>query len=251
MVRFAQMMLGLILGVGCRSVESRPGQPGEVPATASESIGNRPPSAAAGSAGAATSPNTAKFGITKSNDEITGEMKLRITQAVCDLEVVVKPRGSELIVVRYGNCRLGPDDYAAAWRQVLASAMHESRFVGSKIHLVWRRIASPESDSMAPLMSRRLASAARNDSRWDAKRGTVKKGSVNALVLELARPSQVFPELVRVAESLGFSVQTEYIEKVLAGTAEQLPGGASGEFSPKEKLPYDAQIGFVLDRLPI
>lgn len=249
MARLAQMVLGLILGVGCRSVESRPAQLGEVPGTASEHISNEPPSAAAGSAAAATPAGAAKFNIAKSKDEVTGETKLRVAEEACDVEAVVKPEGSELIVVRHANCRLGPDEYADVWRQVLASAIDVSGFVGSKIHLAWGRIASPESDAMAPLMSRRLASAARNDSRWDAKRGTATNGGLNAFVQELARPSQLFPELVRIASSLGFSVETEYIEKVLVGTAEQLPGDLPGEFNPEEKLPYDAQIGFVLNRL--
>lgn len=249
MARLAQMVLGLILGVGCRSVESRPVQLGEVPAAASEHISNEPPSAAAGSTAAAAPSSTAKFNIAKSKDEVTGETKLRVAEEACDVEAVVKPEGSELIVVRHANCRFGPEEYADVWRQVLASAIDESGFVGSKIHLAWGRIAFPESDAMAPLMSRRLANAARNDSRWDAKRGTATNGDLNALVQELARPSQLFPELVRVAGSLGFSVETEYIEKVLVGTAERLPGNAPGEFSPEEKMPYDAQIGFVLNRL--
>jgi hypothetical protein len=248
MARLAHLVLGVALGVGCRSAESRSAQLGEVPVAASKPISNPQPPACAGSTARPPS-SAAKFNIARSKDEATGETNLRLATEACDVEAAVKSEGPELIVARHANCRLGPAEYADVWRQILASAIDESGFVGSKIHLYWGRIASPASDAMAPLMSRRLANAARNDSRWDARRGTVTKGRLNSLVQELARPSQLFPELVRVAGSLGFSVETEYVDKVLVGTVEQLPGDAPSEFGPEEKLPYDAQVGFVLNRM--
>lgn len=245
----AWILLGAAVGVlGCRSAESPPVRLDQTRASPNKTAENEPPAAAV--APAASGPShSADPAITKSTDDVTGETKLRLAMEACDVEAVVKSEGSELIVVRHANCGLPLEAYAEVWRQVLATAIDESGFVGSRIHLAWGRIASPESDSMAPVMSRRLANAVRKDSRWDSKRATAVDGDLNALVRELARPNQLFPELVRVAGSLGFSVDTEHIEKVLVGTPEQWPRDGAGEFNAQEKLPYDAQVVFVLNRL--
>lgn len=249
MCRLAWLLLSgpVMAALGCRSIESRPARPEQTGMSSNEPTTVQPPAASASST-AATRPQAPSFAFTKSKDDITGETRFDLALDACDIGAAVKLDGSELIVVRHSDCRLTPDAYAEAWRQLLTTAIDEFGFVGSKIHLAWGRIASPESDSMAPTMSRRLAGAVRNEPRWDAQRGTVSGDSINAFVLSQAQPSKIFPELVRVASSLGFAVETEHIEKVLVGTPEQWPGDEAGEADPQEKLPYDAQIVFVLTR---
>jgi len=239
-----------LIGVlGCRSVEPPPVRLDEPRVSSSETPSKQPPADPV-APGPSASSRTTDFAFAKSKDDATGETKLRLAIEACDVEAVVKSEGSELIVARHANCRLPVETYVEVWRQILTAAIDDAGFVGSKIHLGWGRIASPESDTMAPVMSRRLASAVRKDSRWDPKRAIIRAdGDINALVRELARPSELFPELVRIAGSLGFSVDTEHIEKVLVATPEHWPGEGGGEFNAQEKLPYDAQVVFVLNRL--
>lgn len=251
MCRLAWLLLSgpVMATLGCRAIESRPARLEQTGTSSNEPMIVEPPMPAAATSAAATPPHAPAFAFTTSKDDVTGETKFGLELDGCDIEGAVKLEGSELIVVRHADCRLAPDAYVEAWRQLLTIAIDEFGFVGSRIHLAWGRIASPEGDSMAPTMSRRLAGAVRNEPHWDAQRGTVTGDGINAFVLDQAQPSTIFPELVHVASSLGFSVETEHIEKILVGTPEQWPGGESAEFDPREKLPYDAQIVFVLTRL--
>jgi hypothetical protein len=85
---------------------------------------------------------------------------------------------------------------------------------------------------------------------WDSARGTPTEGQLEGFVREHARPEVVFPELVPVAHELGFGITTEHVEKVLVGSPDTWPSGASPEFSRNERLPHDARLEFLLKKLP-
>lgn len=189
------------------------------------------------------------FDIKKSRDPVTGETSFAVRLEKCSFEARVGVHGSEMLITRHSSCELSPPAYVALWRQVLRKAIATLAFRGSTIHLMWGRLAAPAHDSMAGIMSRRLVASVRKSTAWDAARGKPNSGQLEELVRENSAPETVFPELLPIARELGFDAATEHVEKVLVGGPDSWPS-AGGEFLKSEKLPYDAQIVFVLKRLP-
>jgi hypothetical protein len=183
-------------------------------------------------------------------DEVTGQTKFSFASGACSLEVGAKVEGEDLLIVRQSNCALAPEAYLALWSDLLEEIISELRFVGNTIYLQWGRIAAPQTDALAVLLSHRMALAARASKTWNKKRGEpAVRTSLNDLIREQFVPESLFPELVAVADSLGFSVRTGYVEKVLVGSPSSWPGEPPKDMGANERLPYDAQIVFVLRKL--
>jgi hypothetical protein len=189
------------------------------------------------------------FDIKKSRDPVTGETSFAVTLERCSFEARAGVDGSEMLITRHSSCELSPIAYVALWRQVLRESIATLAFRGGTIHLLWGRLAAPAHDSMAAIMSQRLVASVRKSTAWDARRGKPNTARLEEFVRENSGPETVFPELLPIARELGFDAATEHVEKVLVGGPDSWPS-VGGEFSKSEKLPYDAQIVFVLKRLP-
>jgi hypothetical protein len=190
------------------------------------------------------------FDIKTALDAVSGETQFLVTLEKCSFEARAKVEGAEMLITRHSNCALSPAAYVNLWRQVLREAISTFTFGGNVIHLIWGRLAAPATDAMAPIMSHRLAASIRKTKAWDSARGKLKEGQLENFIREQARPEVLFPELIPVAREHGFAVETEHVEMVLVGGPDNWPSSGGTEFSRDDKLPYDAQIVFILNKLP-
>ena len=100
----------------------------------------------------------------------------------------------------------------------------------------------------------RLAIASLTAKRWDKRSGRplAKSESINACVVALGQNPELFPEVVRIFEPLGYRVSLSSVEKVFVGKPEETPFAASLRSAgarPADKVPYDSMVSFKLEAL--
>lgn len=245
----ASRVLAVAILMACQSADKRDPNPDGAGVTTAHSIAGPVVVDETHTSGDAKSKGPEGFDIKKSRDPVRGETSFAVTLEKCSFEARARVEGSEMLITRHSSCELSPPAYETLWRQVLRESIATLAFRGSTIHLMWGRLAAPAHDSIAAIMSQRLVASVRKSTAWDAARGKPNTGPLEAFVRERAAPEAVFPELLPIAREIGFEAATEHVEKVLVGGPDSWPS-VDGERSKGEKLPYDAQLVFVLKRLP-
>ncbi len=100
------------------------------------------------------------------------------------------------------------------------------------------------------LMSKRLALAAAQSDAWNKKTGKPFTGHENPFVLKLANHAQIYPELSTLFRKFGYKIEVSGVEKVFILPAEKLPfwDEISGQANRKDKLPFDCQTWFSIEK---
>jgi len=95
-----------------------------------------------------------------------------------------------------------------------------------------------------PWLSQYLAIAAREDRKWNAKRGKPVALNVNQYVSEVLSRKEVLGQVETIVAKSGYRVTGVSVEKVLVGGLREVPQYA-GDMA-EGLFPYDAQVWFRL-----
>ncbi len=134
---------------------------------------------------------------------------------------------------------------------ILKSIFKDSSLQVEFTTLQWGRLNSSTNRDLT--LSKRLAIATAQSDAWNKKYGKPFKGHENEFIQKLANTGQIYPELVKLFAGFGYKIKVSGVEKVLVQQAHKMTfwNEISDQVSSDDKLPFDCQTWFTIERVQL